>query len=191
MFLKCFFLYFSFKGVYKKDSRYGPGILKYPNNTQDVGFWTDDKLIRLLVPIDITFSANDLDPVDKKIDLKSWFSRDNLLFDTLNPQNLFSNKVISTQSNKFIKNDPYIDKVIQQRTLFYEQYLKEFEKYLQIKDFNKLEYRKDKQVDVPNITELLKNIFIYQKRFDFYDKICVNVLNFSVKDFETSKTLNK
>ncbi|CAF0708033.1 unnamed protein product [Brachionus calyciflorus] len=172
-------------GLYKKDSRYGPGILKYPNNTQDVGFWNGDTLVRILTPVDINFTANDLEPVDKKIDLKSWFSRENLLYDTLNPQNLFSNKIFSTQSNKFIRNDPYIDKVIQQRTLFYEQYLKEFEKYLQLKNFNQLEYRKDKQVIIPNITDNLKNIFIFQKRFDFYDKTCVNVLDFSVKDFES------
>lgn len=173
-----------FKGLYKKDSRYGPGILKYPDNTEDVGFWNGDKLIRLLISVPINFSVSDLDPVDKKVDLKSWFSRENLLFDTLNPQNLFSKKIFSSQSNKFIKNDPYVDKVIWSRTLFYEQYLKEFEKYLQLKDFNKLEYRIDKQILVPNISENLKNIFIFQKRFDFYDKICSSTLNFSVKDFE-------
>lgn len=159
--------------------------MKYPDNSQDVGFWNEDKLIRLLISVPINFSISDLEPVDKKIDLKSWFNRENLLYDTLNPPNLFSKKIFSSQSNKFIKSDPYVDKVIRSRTLFYEQYLKEFEKYLQLKDFNELEYRIDKQILVPNLSENLKNIFMFQKRFDFYDKICCNTVDFSVKDFES------
>jgi hypothetical protein len=92
------------KGLYKKDNRYGPGILKYPDNSEDIGFWNGDKLVRLLVSIqNVDFKFDDFEPINKNIELKSWYSRDLLLHDTLNPPNIFVNKHINAKENNFIK----------------------------------------------------------------------------------------
>ncbi|XP_050298367.1 uncharacterized protein LOC126737495 isoform X2 [Anthonomus grandis grandis] len=46
-----------FQGLFKKQLRYGPGVLTYPNGSQDVGFWNGFKLIRLTCVV-----GNDLVP---------------------------------------------------------------------------------------------------------------------------------
>jgi len=53
-----------YQGLYKKDIRFGPGILTYTDGTQDIGLWQGDKIIKLLTTIDEHFSMalhNELD----------------------------------------------------------------------------------------------------------------------------------
>ena len=118
-----------FIGLYKKDSRYGPGILRYPNDTEDVGYWNGDKLVRLLTSQRSKFNFEDLEPISTRVELCSWYDRENLLFDTLNPQNLFLNRLKSSKSNQFIKDDPYMDKVLKNKTVFYDEFIKLFNSY--------------------------------------------------------------
>ena len=37
------------QGLYRKDERYGPGVLSYADGTQDVGLWQGERLFRLSV----------------------------------------------------------------------------------------------------------------------------------------------
>jgi len=113
--------------LYKKDTRFGPGSLKYPNNKEDVGFWIGDKLIRLIVSINVNFAFKDLDEIDKKFELKSWYDREILLEETLNPQNMFLNKLSKVKDNAFIRNDPYIEKLLEKNIAFYDKYLNSFQ----------------------------------------------------------------
>jgi len=44
------------QGLYRKDERFGPGILTYSDGKQDVGLWCGEKLVKVLSPVDNSFS---------------------------------------------------------------------------------------------------------------------------------------
>ncbi|XP_055964339.1 ankyrin repeat and MYND domain-containing protein 1 [Sorex fumeus] len=48
-----------FKGLYKADRRFGPGIETYANGSQDVGLWLGDHLIQLCTPVPTSFSVQE------------------------------------------------------------------------------------------------------------------------------------
>ncbi len=173
--------------MYKKDNRFGPGILKYPSNTEDVGFWNCDNLVRLLVPLNIKFECDELEPLENEVTLSSWYDRENLLFETLNPQNLFLNRVKSSKSNQFIRDDPYIEKVLKHKTIFYDEFIHLFQKYLkQGKDVNIInEFKKTKTFKVKNITPHLLEIFKHFQRFSyFYQNLQSADIQLNVEGFE-------
>jgi hypothetical protein len=181
------------KGLYKNDNRFGPGQLKYPDNSVDVGYWYGDKLVRLLASSNINFSFTQIEPIDKKIHLNSWYDRENLLFDTLNPQNIFLNRLTSSKANKFIKSDPYMEKILEQKVVFYDQFLKAFEKFMEVngggggggggsKYYD--EYRSSEMIEVENITPSLLEIFKHFSRFKMFNKNLKSILNFDVRGFE-------
>ena len=174
------------KGLYKNDFRFGPGILKYPNNSVDVGYWNGDKLIRLLGSSNINFSFNQIENIDKRVELNSWYDRENLLYDTLNPQNIFLNRLNSSQANNFIKSDPYMDKVLEQKVVFYDQFLKAFERFLDL-NAHQYDYRKSQVIEVENITPNLLEIFKHFSRFRVFHKNLKTVLNFDIRGFEKCK----
>ena len=165
-------------------------MLKYPNNEEDVGFWSGDKLIRLLVPVEASFVYNELDQIEKTVEIKSWYDRENLLHDTLRPQNVFLNNVISSKSLSFIRNDPYMEKVLEQKKLLHEHYVNALEDVLRSKENSEefdemmIQFLKDRVLDVPNLTPHLIEIFKH-----FYSLACFNarfsrVLNIQLTAFE-------
>lgn len=135
----------------------------------------------MLIPVDISFNFSELDQIDKSIEIKSWYDRESLLYDTLNPQNIFTNRLYNSRTNQFIKSDPYIDRVLEQKTLFFDEYFREFEKFLRISNFNKLEYKKDKIVEVDNLSDSLREMFKHFKRYEFYNRHLTNTFNFDLK----------
>ncbi len=173
--------------MYKKDNRFGPGSLKYPNNTEDVGFWIGDKLIRLIVSINVNFAFKDLDEIDKKIELKSWYDRESLLEETLNPQNMFLNKLSKVRDNAFIRNDPYIDKLLEKNVAFYDRYLNSFQALIKEEYENIDHFRKNKIINVENITPTLLEILKYYRRFKIYHTNLRRSINFDMINFENEK----
>lgn len=183
--------FYLIKGLYKKDNRYGPGILRYPNETEDVGYWNGDKLVRLLISQKSKFSFNDLDPIDKEITLVSWYDRENLLFDTLNPQNLFLNRLKSSRTNQFIKDDPYIEKVLKNKTIFYDEFIKLFHSFMKIERTEELddEFRKKLKFKVENMTPYLLDIFKHYQRFAYFYQNMKNVIDFNIEGFQNCKLI--
>ncbi len=173
--------------MYKKDNRFGPGSLKYQNNREDVGFWAGDKLIRLIVSINVNFTFKDLDEIDKKIELKSWYDRESLLEETLNPQNMFLKKLNKVRDNAFIKNDPYIDKLLEKNITFYDQYLYSFEALIKIENENIDYFKKNQVIQVENITPTLLEILKYYRRFKIYHNSLRRSMNFDMINFEKEK----
>jgi hypothetical protein len=183
-----------FVGLYKNDIRYGPGVLRYATGEEDVGYWSGDKLIRLLVPVEATFVYNDLDPVEKTIEIKAWYDRENLLRETLNPQNLFLNTIVNSRALNFIKNDPYMDKVLEQKKLIHEHYINVLEKWLSesILDLEPItfdEFLKEKSVDVENLTPCLTEIFKHFRQFSCFNKNFSSILNVDLSAFENCNFL--
>lgn len=162
-----------------------------------MGFWNGDKLARLLVSLNINFNFNEIDNIDKTVQLNSWYDRENLLFNTLNPQNMFLNRLNSSKSNNFIKSDPYVDKVLENKMTFYDEYLKAIEKFFN-KNFNyanyqnnRLEYLKNKTIKVENITPTLLELFKHYKRYNMFHKYMISVLKFDINGFEKCKLFKR
>lgn len=180
--------------MYKQDIRFGPGLLKYPNNDEDVGYWNGDKLVRLLVPVDATFVYNQLDPIDKSFEVKSWYDRETILHDTLKPQNIFLNNVFSNRAISFIKTDPYVDKVIEQKKLVHEHFLNAVEDLIKRVSAGDNENKKmldeflsNRMVDVANLTPQLREIFLHFKQLTSFNKIFTRFFNFDLTAFEHCK----
>ena len=149
-----------------------------------MGYWYGDRLVRLLASSNINFSFAQNEAIDKKVELNSWYDRENLLFDTLNPQNIFLNRLQSSKANKFIKSDPYVDKILEQRVIFYDQFLNAFEKFLNISSNQQADYRKSETIEVENITPNLLEIFKHFNRFKMFNRNLKSMLNFDVRGFE-------
>ncbi len=173
-----------FIGLYKKDSRYGPGILKYPNETEDVGYWNGDKLVRLLVSQSCKFAFEGIEPIDKQVVLNSWYDRESLLFDTLNPQNVFLNRLKSSRSNQFIKDDPYVDRVLQNKTVFYDEFIKVFHSYMNIDVVDVGAFKEKRTFMVDNLTPHLMEIFKHFQRFSYFYERMQAVIDFNVDGFQ-------
>ena len=138
--------------------------------------------MRLLASSNINFTFTQIEPIDKKVTLNSWYDRENLLFDTLNPQNIFLNRLQSSKTNQFITSDPYMEKILEQKVVFYDQFLKAFEKFMEANNGN--EYRQTEIIEVENITPNLLEIFKHFSRFKMFNKSLYSILNFDVRGFE-------
>jgi hypothetical protein len=147
-------------------------------------------LIRLIVSLDIELPIDleENESIDKFVELNSWYDRENLLNDELNPQNIFLNRNMTTNTDIFIRTDPFIDKVLLHKIKLIEEYLKSFEKYLSSgKDFEKIKYSESKLVKIDNITPNLKEIFKYFNKFDNFNKQINESLNINIDAFHKSK----
>lgn len=157
--------------------------------SEDIGFWNGEKLARLLTSANVDFKYDDFEPIDKRIELKSWYSRDNLLYDTLNPQNIFNKRHKNAKENNFIKDDPYVDKVLQNKTIFYDEFIKSFEKYLKLNTANEEKidekYKKNVRVEVFNVTPSLLEIFKHFHSFSHFEENLSNALSgFNLEGFK-------
>lgn len=47
------------QGLYKDDERLGPGVMTYGDNTQDIGLWHKEKLVKICTPISGAFTIHD------------------------------------------------------------------------------------------------------------------------------------
>ena len=124
--------------------------------------------------------------------MKSWYSRDNLLHDTLNPQNIFIKKHKNTKENNFIKDDPYVDKVLKNKIIFYDEFIKSFEKHLKMNSENDErindKYKKNTYIEVFNITPSLMEIFKHFYSFSHFEENLTNALNgFNLDPFRKRK----
>lgn len=164
-------------------------MLKYADNTADVGYWYGDKLIRLLVSLNMNFNFTEMDPLDKTVEIKSWFDREHLLSDTISPQNMFVNRIFSSKSSGFIRTDPFVDKILEERKNVYAEYVRAFEKYCNLLKSNPKEFNSNKLVQVDNITPLLVEIFKHFKKFTFFNRNLSKLLNIDLNAFETCKLI--
>jgi hypothetical protein len=164
-------------------------VLRYPNNEEDAGFWNGDKLIRLLVPVEANFVYNELDELDKTVDIKAWYDRENLLHDTISPQNVFLNTVINSKSLSFIRNDPYMEKVLQQKKLLHEHYLNVLEELLKQSNEGERpvdvsEFLRNRTVDVENLTPNLMEIFKHYRKMSCFNANFSTILNLDLNGFD-------
>ena len=165
-------------------------MLKYPNNNVDVGYWSGDKLIRLIVPFGVEFTFDGIEDIlDKQVELKSWFDREYLLFDTLNPQNLFLNRIFSNKANNFIKTDPHVDKVLQMKKAFNEEFIRAFERFSRLNsspdEFIQM-YKKSRSVVVENQTPSLLEMFKHYHRYAVFKQNMQQILNLNFNGIESS-----
>jgi hypothetical protein len=163
-------------------------VLKYPNNEEDVGYWNGDKLTRLLVPVEANFVYTELDSMDMSVEIKSWYDRDNLLKETLNPQNIFLNTVTNSKSLSFIRNDPYMEKVLQQKKLLHEHYLNVLEDLMKQHNGERpvdlSEFLQNRLVNVDNLTPNLMDMFKHFKKMSCFNKNFSKILNIDLSSFE-------
>ena len=169
--------------------------MKYSNCEEDVGYWHGDKLSRLLIKSEATFSYNDLDPLDKNVEIKGWYEREFLLEETLNPQNLFLNTIIMSKSIEFIRKDPYIEKTLEQKKLIHEHYLNALETLLKQQSNENFfssqetimsslnEFVKTKNVEIENMTPVLKEMLLHFKRFSCLNDDLSKILNIDLNAF--------
>lgn len=144
----------------------------------------------MLFSVDIEFNFDDFEPIDKTIELKSWYSRENLLYDTLNPQNIFINRHKNNKENVFIKTDSYVDKVIKHKVIFYDEFIKSFEKFLKIPkatDFIDEKYKENSKIQVFNMTPSLLEIFKHFNSFSYFEEnLSAALVGFELNGFKKS-----
>ena len=83
-----------------------------------------------------------------------------------------------------------MEKILEQKVVFYDQFLKAFEKFMEVnggggggsKYFD--EYRSSEMIEVENITPNLLEIFKHFSRFKMFNKNLRSILNFDVRGFE-------
>lgn len=177
--------------MYKKDGRYGPGVLKYADtNEEDVGFWLGDKLIRLLTALNVNFEFADIEQPDKHAEIRSWNDPDIMFANEADSQNMFLGRV--TAAGKSLretnKNDPYIDKVLKERENLHNEFLKSLDSLLSSSsnETNKSSdlYPPNKIVEVKNLTKVLKEIFIYFRKYDIFNNKIAKRLNIDINGFD-------
>lgn len=172
-----------FKGLYKKDVRFGPGVLKYAEtNEADVGFWHGDRLVRLLAALDVTLELAGEPPEtpDKRVELSSWNDPELIFADA--ETSLFvgrQTKSIREQN----RNDPYIDKVLEERERLHVEYVRELEAFAG-NSGKSVAYPVSRVVEIKNLTKLLKDIFKHFKKYDVFNKHLSRQLNIDLNAFE-------
>ena len=166
--------------------RFGPGILTYNHNsTQDIGFWCGDKLVRILTVQEIDFKMPEVDPIDRVIHVNSWYDREALLYETLNPQNLFCNKFSIEQLNQFIREDPYVEEILVDKRELVDQFLS-----ICPPDTQDLKvFKMSKFIEVPNITRNLIEIFKHTEKYSNYKEFARENYGLDLTIFESKSNV--
>lgn len=165
--------------MFKKDIRYGPGILHTGTNEADIGFWYGDKLVRLLVAHKVTFEFDEIiQPPDKTVELPSWKQVD-IIFDE-NIQNEFVGHIVSRTCRN---DDPYMDKVLKEKQILHKEFLRSLESMVA----EELEYSQSIRVEIPNLTRVLKEIFTHFRKYEIFDMYISTHLKFRLNGFEIGK----
>lgn len=190
------------QGLYKKDGRFGPGILKYADtNEEDVGYWYGDKLIRLLTALNVNFEFADIEQPDKHVEINSWNDPDIMFINESDSQNIFLGRIVATAGKKSLreanKNDPYIDKVLKERDNLHNQFFKSLESMLSESSRSRLVPSSQSKIDylsmgskivqVKNLTKLLKEIFKHFKKYDIFNQKVSKHLNIDLDGFDLCK----
>lgn len=189
------------QGLYKKDGRFGPGILRYADtNEEDVGYWYGDKLIRLLTALNVNFEFADIEQPDKHVEINSWNDPDIMFINESDSQNIFLGRIVATAGKKSLreasKNDPYIDKVLKERDNLHNQFFKSLESMLSESSRPRLvpssQSKADlsmgsKVVEVKNLTKLLKEIFKHFRKYDIFNQKVAKRLNIDLDAFDLCK----
>ena len=206
-----------FVGLYKHDRRFGPGLLTYHSSStqqqqqqqqQDVGYWMGDQIVRLLVPVsgvDFKFFADAAESgrLKKHVELRSPYDRESLLDDTLNPQNIFMRRVRSSKENHFIKNDPYVEKLLKKNFRLHDEYFEALWRYALgaavaavgnidaktklLVEEKRQQFRGTRVVHVDNTTPALLELFKHTRRNDTFAGQLSVALNFDLANFERGK----
>jgi hypothetical protein len=164
----------------------------------DVGYWKDDYLVRLLLSTGIEFEVDNLDQINKQIEIAGWFDRETLLEHILKPQNLFLDRIFNMHANMFIKEDPYVDVLLEERKKLVSSYLRSFQKYLTTQQYSDLIEPLDmiellaihnnrKLIKIDNLTRNLLEIYKHSNKFAYFSYDLLKAFNF---DFESILTCN-
>ena len=138
------------------------------------------------MPFNFSINLPDLDPINKNVELTSWYDRENLLFDTLHPQNLFLNRIKSSKSIKFIKDDPHVQTVIQSKIVFYNEFIQLFCNYLKMES-DESKFKAKRTIYVHNLTPNLLEIFKNFHRYSPFNSYVQAHFGFNIKEFENCK----
>ena len=162
--------------------RFGPGILTYKNKkTQDIGFWCGDKLVRILTTQEINYETPDIEEIDRIVHVNSWYDRETLLYEILNPQNMFSNKHYNEQLNTFMREDPYIEEILLDKREMVDEFLRicapcEIDLNL---------FHISKFIQVPNTTRNLIEIFKHLEKYTNFKTIAKKKYGLDLEIFES------
>ena len=98
-----------------------------------------------------------------------------------------------------ISDDPYVDKVLQNKTLFFDEFIRSFENYLKIntddsssssKNEINEKYKQNKTFQVFNISPTLLDIFKHFYSFvHFEQNLSIALTGFNLKGFQNCKPL--
>ncbi len=102
-----------FKGLYRNDERFGPGILIYKSiQSADVGFWLSDDLVRLLYPHPIlnldVHITDKKSSIDSTLVIPSWYSPEELLSTVIDPDFILKKKPSALFCNKIENENSFL-----------------------------------------------------------------------------------
>jgi hypothetical protein len=145
------------------------------------GFWCGDKLVRILSILQIDYEMPDIDPIDRTVNLNSWYDRETLLYETLNPQNIFCNKYSNEKLNRFMREDPYLEEILFDKKEMVDKYLKICSADVNID--HKI-YHISKFIEVLNTTRNLIEIFKHTEKYSSFGSIVKEKYGLDLSIFE-------
>ncbi len=139
-------------------------------------------MIRLLCKLAINYETKDIDQIDRKIFLNSWYDRETLFDEILNPQNIFCNKDQNKELNRFIREDPYLENILFEKKKIIDEYLRICNEYnMDIKIFET-----NKIIEVPNTTPNLIEMFKHHEKYFPFKILLKEKYNFDLTIFESN-----
>ena len=122
----------------------------------------------------------DIDPIDRIVHVNSWYDRETLLYDILNPQNMFCDKYYNEQLNRFMREDPYIEDILLGKREMVDEFLRICAADCDLKIF-----QMSKFIEVPNITRNLIEIFKHTEKYNSFKTIAKKKYNLDLSIFES------
>lgn len=166
----------SLQGLYRRDERFGPGILihKSPAERADVGFWLSEDLVRLLYPhptlkfdLEITDRKSSIDSIPL---IPSWYSPEELLTLSGDRDFILRKKIPglfcqnlddenSFLTNYLIDHSHRIDEVMHDKRAQLDAYLSSFH------PDEKFHQERMPDIFTPNQTDEQRQLFDYINKF--------------------------
>lgn len=146
------------------------------------GVWLQNKLIRLMKTINLEYQIPQIDDIDRKVFLNSWYDKEAILYEVLSPQNIFFNKNRNLNLNQLARDDPFLEQVLEDKRQLIDEYLKicTGNSRYKIETHNKF-------IDVPNITYTLVEIFKHKEKCHVLNDTAKEKYNLDLTIIDTGK----
>jgi hypothetical protein len=151
------------------------------DKTEDAGYWIADKLTRLLITFDIDFELPFTEPIDRLANVPSWYDREFLLDETLNPQNLFTMKLYPEITTHFLRHNPNVDKVLGNKIKLVNSFIRTCAD----PDTDLNTFRDSKQITLPNPSTKFIDMFKWKERFSSFHMFANTVIKLPVEKFDS------